>query len=253
MSLSKQTVRVEWRCHDLTKLLPGANANRLHMLTTVSWLVTLTFLLVEFALLFRGCVLVLLILRDKVVHVALGLCELHLVHPLTGVPMEERLAAEHCCEVLCDTLEHLLDRSGVTGKSDSHLETLRRYVADRGFDVVGDPFNKIGGVLVLHIEHLLIDLLGGHAATEERRRCQVAPMAWVRSAHHVLCVEHLLRKLRHRQRAVLLRAARCERCKPSHEEVQSREGYQVNCDLAQVAVQLSREPEARGYAAHGGA
>ena len=35
--------------------------------------------------------LVLLVLGDKVVHVGLGLSELHLVHALTSVPVEESL------------------------------------------------------------------------------------------------------------------------------------------------------------------
>ena len=39
--------------------------------------------------------LVLLVLRHQIVHVRLGLRELHLVHALAGVPMEEGLAPEH--------------------------------------------------------------------------------------------------------------------------------------------------------------
>merc|ERR1711998_482620 len=89
------------------------------------WLhIVLAFLLVELALLLSGGVLVLLILRHKVIHVALCLCELHLVHTLTSIPVEEGLAAEHGCEELCDTLEHLLDGSRVTQESHCHLETL---------------------------------------------------------------------------------------------------------------------------------
>merc|ERR1719453_146034 len=56
------------------------------------------------ALLLGGGVLVLLVLRDEVVHVGLGLRELHLVHALTGVPVEEGLAAEHGGELLGDAL-----------------------------------------------------------------------------------------------------------------------------------------------------
>ena len=50
---------------------------------------------VAFVLIVNGRLLVLLVLRDKVVHVGLGLGELHLVHTLSGVPMEEGLATEH--------------------------------------------------------------------------------------------------------------------------------------------------------------
>ena len=48
----------------------------------------LTLLLVEFALLLGGGVLVLLVLGHQVVHVGLGLSELHLVHALTSVPAQ---------------------------------------------------------------------------------------------------------------------------------------------------------------------
>merc|ERR1719487_1768614 len=52
-------------------------------------LVLLAALLLELALLLGGRVLVLLVLGDEVVHVGLGLGELHLVHALAGVPVEE--------------------------------------------------------------------------------------------------------------------------------------------------------------------
>ncbi|CAK0874075.1 unnamed protein product [Prorocentrum cordatum] len=67
-------------------------------------------LLVELALLLRSGILILLALRDKVIHVALRLGELHLVHALAGVPMQEGLAPEHRREVLCYTLKHFLNR-----------------------------------------------------------------------------------------------------------------------------------------------
>merc|ERR1719436_1368904 len=68
--------------------------------------VILTLLLIELTLLFGGGVLVLLVLGDQVVHVGFGLGELHLVHTLTGVPVQESLTTEHTSEVLSDTLEH---------------------------------------------------------------------------------------------------------------------------------------------------
>merc|ERR1719473_1054775 len=89
-----------------------------------SWLhVVFALLLVELSLLLGCGVLVLLVLRDQIVHVTLGLCELHLVHAFSCVPMKEGLAAEHGGEVLCNTLEHLLDCCRVSGKSHSHLQT----------------------------------------------------------------------------------------------------------------------------------
>ena len=87
--------------------------------------------------------------------------------------MKEGLAAEHSREVFSDTLEHLLDRSGVAEETDRHLQTLGRDVADTALHVVRDPLDEVRGVLVLHVEHLLVNLLGRHAATEETRRREV--------------------------------------------------------------------------------
>ena len=52
--------------------------------------------------------LVLLILGHEVIHVGLGLGELHLVHALAGVPVQEGLSAEHGGELLTDPLEEFL-------------------------------------------------------------------------------------------------------------------------------------------------
>merc|ERR1711918_180624 len=92
--------------------------------------VHLVLVLVELALLLGGRVLVLLVFGHEVVHVGLGLGELHLVHALTGVPVKEGLAAEHAGELLRDALEHLLDSSGVANEARGHLEALGRDVAD---------------------------------------------------------------------------------------------------------------------------
>ena len=40
-------------------------------------------------------------------------------------------------------------------------------------DVVRNPLDEVGGVLVLDVEHLLVNLLRRHAATEETRRREV--------------------------------------------------------------------------------
>lgn len=198
----------------------------------------------DFALVVDGGVLVLLVLRDEIVHVALGFSELHLVHTLTGVPVEEGLAAEHGGELLSDALEHFLDACVVADECDCHLEALWWDVANGRLDVVWNPLDEVGRVLVLDVEHLLVDLLGGHAAAEESGRGEVAAVAWVRSAHHVLGVEHLLCQLWDGERAVLLRAARCQRSEAHHEEVETWERNQVDGDLAQVRVELTWEAEA---------
>ena len=87
------------------------------------------------------------------------LSELHLIHALSSVPMQESLATEHSCELLADTLEELLDGGAVANESGSHLQTTRWDVANGGLHIVGDPFHKVAAVLVLDIEHLLINLL----------------------------------------------------------------------------------------------
>jgi len=202
--------------------------------------------LVHLFLVFGGGVLVLLVLRNEIVHVGLSLSELHLVHTLTGVPMEESLSAEHSGELLSDTLEHLLDSGGVSEEGDGHLESLWWDIADRRLDVVGDPLNEVRGVLVLDVEHLLIDFLGGHAAAEHSGGSEVTTVTWVRGAHHVLGVEHLLGELWDGKSAVLLGATGGEWGESSHEEMETWEWHQVDGDLSQVRVELTWETEAAG-------
>ena len=196
--------------------------------------------------------LVLLVLADEIVHVRLSLSELHLVHSLASVPMQESLAAEHRRELISNTLEHLLDGGGVADEGGGHLETLGRNVADGGLDVVGDPLDEVRGVLVLHVQHLLVDLFGAHPAAEHGAGSEVAAVARVRGAHHVLGVEHLLGELGHGQLLVLLGAARGERGEADHEEVETREGHEVGGQLSEVGVELTGEAQAAGDARHGG-
>ena len=213
---------------------------------------SLHLLLVHLFLVLGGGVLVLLVLGDEVVHVGLGFSELHFIHTFTSVPVEEGLAAEHEGELFRHALEHLLDGGGVTNEGGGHLEALRRDVTDGRLDVVGDPFHKVRRVLVLDVEHLFIDFLGGHATTEHGGSGEVATMTRVGGAHHVLGIEHLLSKLRDGQGAVLLRATRSQRSETSHEKVKTREGDQVHGQLAEVRVELTREAQAAGDTRHGG-
>ena len=95
--------------------------------------------------------------------------------------MQERFAAEHAGELLGNALEHLLDRRRVADEANGHLQALRRDVADAALHVVRNPLDEVRGVLVLNVEHLLINLLRRHAAAEETSRREVAPVARISS------------------------------------------------------------------------
>lgn len=71
------------------------------------------------------------------------LSELHLVHPLPRVPVQESFASKHGCKLFTNSLKQLLDSSTVANKCRRHLEPARRYVANSGLDVVRDPLDKI--------------------------------------------------------------------------------------------------------------
>ena len=115
--------------------------------------------------------------------------------------MEEGLPTEHGSELFSYPLEKLLDGSGVTDEGGGHLEATGRDVADGSFDIVGDPFNKVGGVLVLDVEQLFVHLLHGHAAAEDGRHGQIAAVCGIAGGHHIFGIEHLLDKLWYSQRS----------------------------------------------------
>merc|ERR1712048_921494 len=155
-----------------------------------------TFFLIEFTFFFGGGILVLLVFGNQVVHVGFSLSEFHLVHTFTSVPVEEGLSSEHTSEILGNTLEHFLNSGGVTQETDSHLQTLRRDITDGRFDVIWDPFNEVGTVFVLNVQHLFINFLGGHTSTEQSASGQITSVTRVSSAHHILSIEHLLSQFR---------------------------------------------------------
>ena len=166
--------------------------------------------------------------------------------------MEESFATEHGCELLRDALEQLLDGGVVANECSRHLQTTWWNVAHSGFDVVWNPFHEVAAVLVLDVQHLLVDFLHGHAATEHGGHRQVATMAWIAGSHHVFGVEHLVSKLWYGQGSVLLATTGGKWGEARHEEVKSWEWHHVHCQLPQISVQLSRESEAGCHSRHGG-
>ena len=90
----------------------------------------------------------LLVLANQIVEIALSLGELHFVHALASVPMQKGLPTEHDGELLGDALPGLLDGGGIANKGCGHLEPLGGDVTDGGLDIVGDPLDKVRGVLV---------------------------------------------------------------------------------------------------------
>ena len=183
--------------------------------------------------------LVLLVLGDEVVHVGLCLSELHLVHSLTREPVQECLATEHGGELLANSLEQLLNSRRVADECRREFETTWGDVADGGFDIVRYPLDEVGAVLVLDVEHLLVDLFHRHVTSEDGGDGEVSTVTGIDSGHHVFGVKDLLGDLRHGERAVLLGAAGGERCESGHEEVQSWERDHVHCKFSQISVELS--------------
>jgi hypothetical protein len=144
-----------------------------------------------------------------------------------------------------------LDGSRVTDEGNRHLETLWWDIANSGLDVVGDPFDKVRGVFVLDVEHLLINFFGGHSTSEHGGGGEISSVSWVGGAHHVLGVEHLLGQLGDGESSVDLRSSGGEWSETNHEEMESWEWNQVDSELSEIGVELTWESDGAGDTGHG--
>merc|ERR1711865_707718 len=125
-------------------------------------LIFFLFIFFVFLIVIGGGVLVLLVFRDEIVHVRFGFGELHFVHTFASVPVKEGLSSEHRSELFGDTFEQFLDSGRVTDEGTRHLKSTWWDVTHGGLDVVWDPLDEVRRVLVLDVEHLLVDFLHGH-------------------------------------------------------------------------------------------
>ena len=211
--------------------------------------------------------MVLLVFGNQIVHVGFSLSELHLVHTLPSVPMQESLSPEHGSELVTNSLEKFLDRGRVADKGGRHLETTGRNGAESGLDIVGDPLNEVRVVLVLDVAHLVLNFLHGDLTTavyskllskstfdlinlQDGRASEIAAVAKVGSSHHVLGVEHLLGQLRNSNSTEGVRATAGEGSESNHEKVETRERNHVDSQFAEIRVELAREAETSGNTRH---
>ncbi len=77
------------------------------------------------------------------------------------------MAIDNNCNYCTVVQQAYLNGSGVSNERAGHLEAAGRDVTNGRLHVVGDPFHKVGGVLVLDVEHLFINFLHAHAASED--------------------------------------------------------------------------------------
>merc|ERR1719281_2413389 len=121
-------------------------------------------LLLFVAVCFDRSILLILVLGDQITNVLISLLELHLVHALSLVPVEEGLPLVHSSELGGESLEDALERGGVGNECARLLGVLGGHFDNRGLHVVGDPLDEVVGVGALALLDVLVNLLRGHGS-----------------------------------------------------------------------------------------
>ena len=121
--------------------------------------------------------------------------------------MQESFPSEHGSKLFANTLEQFLDGSGISNEGGGHFQASGRDVTNGSLNIIGDPFDKVGAVLVLDVQHLFINLLHRHAASEDGGNGQVTAMAGITSGHHIFGIKHLLCELGYSESSILLAAS----------------------------------------------
>jgi hypothetical protein len=173
---------------------------------------------------------------------------------------QESLATEHGAELLANTFEEFLNRSGIPNESRRHFQSPGRNAASSSKNVVGDPLDDfisrikcertIARVLSLNTPHLFLDFLHADFSSEDGGDGQIPSLSRVGSSHHVLCVKHLLGQFRDTQGAERVTSTRRKGSESDHEKVQTGKGDHVDCEFSEIRVQLSGESETCGHAGH---
>lgn len=164
--------------------------------------------------------------------------------------MQESLSSEHSAELVSNSLEQFLNGGGVTDESGRHVQVSWWNRANGGLHVVWNPLDKVVCVSGLDLEHFVVNFLYGDVTSEESSNSQVTTVSWVGGSHHVLSVEHLLGQFWNSQRSERFGADRRQWSVTNHKEVQSWERNQVDGQLSQVGVQLTRVTQRGGDTRH---
>jgi hypothetical protein len=92
--------------------------------------------------------------------------------------MQESLAPEHDSELVTNTLEQFLDAGGISDEGRAHLQSFGGDGAKGSKNIVRNPFDEVGRVLILDIVHLVLNFLHGNlstAMTKGRLAIQTSP------------------------------------------------------------------------------